>query len=330
MVKFGIEFVPEKPPEKLVAYSSMAEEGGFEYIWITDHYMNRNPYITLTAIALATEKTKIGPGVTNPYVINPAWTASAIATLDEISGGRAVLGLGAGDKVTLNALGIPFDKPLSAIKESVEAIRRLWKGENVIYEGKIVKLGGANLLYKPSGEIPIYVGAQGPKMLELAGRIGDGILINASHPLDFDYAFKQVKAGVEEAEREMSEVDVVAYASFSVDYDPEKAKKKALPVLAFIVAGSPERVLERHSIPLEEASSISDSLGKGNFNEAFGAVTDEMVEAFSIYGTPMDCYRRIRKLVDMGVTQVVVGSPIGPKKERSIDLISKEVIPKFE
>ena len=110
MVKFGIEFVPDTTPQKIIGYSTLAERGGFDYVWITDHYNNRNPYIILTAIALSTSKINLGPGVTNPYIVNPTWTASAIASLDEISGGRAILGLGAGDNITLSALGIPFKK----------------------------------------------------------------------------------------------------------------------------------------------------------------------------------------------------------------------------
>ncbi|MFQ5710678.1 MAG: 5,10-methylenetetrahydromethanopterin reductase [Candidatus Geothermarchaeales archaeon] len=329
MVKFGIEFVPDKAPQKIVEYSTSAERGGFEYVWITDHYCNRNTYVVLAAIALNTQKINLGPGVTNPYVISPAWTASAIASLDELSGGRAVLGLGAGDKVTLAALGISFEKPLSAISESVEVVRRLWRGEAVKYEGRMVKLDGANLLFKAAREIPVYVGAQGPKMLELAGRIGDGVLINASHPTDFEFAVERIRKGAEEAGRDPAAIDVVAYASFSVDYDAEKAKKKVMSVVAFIVAGCPPKVLERHGIPGEEASKISGALAKGDFGTAFGSVTDRMVDAFSIYGTPEDCVKRIEGLIEMGVTQVVIGSPIGPKKMGSIDIIAKEVIPVF-
>lgn len=330
MLKFGIEFVPDTHPKKIVEYSTLAEQGGFDYIWVTDHYCNRNPYIVLTAIAFATQKISLGTGVTNPYVINPAWTASAVASLDEVSGGRAVLGLGAGDKVTLASLGIAFQKPLSAIKESTEVIRKLWRGEVVKYEGKVVKLDGANLRYRPTREIPVYIGAQGPRMLKLAGKIGDGVLINASHPRDFEFAVKQIEAGAKEAKRDLAVIDVTAYTSFSVDYDAEKAKNKAKPIISFIVAGCPPEVLKRHKIPVEDATKIGEALAGGKFGEAFGAVSDRMVDAFSIYGTPKDCINKIRDLTKIGVTQLVVGSPIGPKKNNAIDVIAKEIIPEFK
>lgn len=329
MMKFGIEFVPDTSIDKIIGYSKLGEEGGFNFLWITDHYNNRNTYIVLTAIALSTDSISLGPGVTNPYVVNPAWTASAIASLDEVSGGRAMLGLGAGDKVTLASLGIPFTKPLSTIRESVEVMSRLLKGEAVKYEGRVLKFNGARLSHQPKRHIPIYVGAQGPKMLRLAGKIADGVLINASHPKDFQLAIKEISKGAEEGERDIEKIDVVAYTSFSCDEDPKKAKKKVAPVVAFIAAGCPQQVLERHNIPLEDAARIGKALAKGNFGEAFSSVTDLMVDTFSIYGTPEDCIAKISALSKMGVTQLVVGSPIGPKKKKAIDLISREVVHSF-
>lgn len=330
MVKFGIEFVPDTHPQKIVGYSTLAESGGFDYVWITDHYNNRNPYVVLTAIALSTSKINLGPGVTNPYVVNPAWTASAVASLDEVSGGRAVLGLGAGDKVTLSSLGIPFKRPLSAIMESVEVVRMLWRGEAVKYKGKAVELNGARLSYRPARDIPVFIGAQGPKMLRLAGRIGEGVLINASHPRDFELAMKEIERGADDANRRLSDIDVIAYASFSCDFDAEEAKRKVTPVVAFIAAGCPPQVLERHRIPVDDVSKIGGALARGNFSGAFDAVTDKMVEAFSIYGTPRDCIEKIETLTKIGVTQVVVGSPIGPKKKKAINLIAREVIPNVQ
>ncbi len=327
MVKFGLELLPDTEVKTLVELSVLAENGGFDNIWVTDHYNNRNPYISLSAIALATKRITIGPGITNPYVINPAWTASAIATLDEVSGGRAALGIGAGDKVTLTALGIPMGSPIAAVGEMIEAVRRLWAGENVTMRGQFLNLNGAALRYKPGRRIPIYMGAQGPRMLEMAGRVGDGVLINASHPKDFTFATQQIRKGAEAAGRDPAPIDVVACTSFSVDYEAEKARSKAIPVVAFIASGSPAEVLKRHGINAEDAARVGEALSKGRFEEAFGHVTKSMVDAFSIYGTPQDCVKRVKELVRIGVTQFVVGSPVGPKRRASLDLISKEVIP---
>ena len=122
-MKFGIEFVPQIPLDELVRLVKIAEDVGFEYAWITDHYNNKNVYETLALIAANTETIKMGPGVTNPYVRSPAISASAIATIDEISNGRATFGIGPGDKATFDALGIAWEKPVSTIKAAMEKLK---------------------------------------------------------------------------------------------------------------------------------------------------------------------------------------------------------------
>ncbi|MFN3383564.1 MAG: 5,10-methylenetetrahydromethanopterin reductase [Archaeoglobaceae archaeon] len=332
-MKFGIEFVPDLKFYELEYYVRVAEESGFEYTWITDHYNNRNVYSMLTILALGTKKIKLGPGVTNPYHINPALTASAIATINEISGGRAVLGIGAGDKVTFERIGISWEKPLTRMKESVEIIRALLSGKSVKYDGEIFKFTGARLGFK-AGEIPIYIGAQGPKMLQLAAELGDGVLINASHPKDFEEAKKSIDAGLQKAGKSRDKFDTVAYASMSVDKNRDNARNAARIVVAFIVAGSPETVLERHGISGEAVNKVKEALNnaftKGDWAGVGKAVTDEMLSSFSISGTPDEVVERISQLAKTGVTQVVAGSPIGPDKKKSIQLIGKEIIPKLK
>jgi 5,10-methylenetetrahydromethanopterin reductase len=123
-------------------------------------------------------------------------------------------------------------------------------------------------------------------------------------------------------------VQVCAYASFSADKDQAKAVNASKIVVAFIVAGSPENVLQRHGIGMDEARKISDRLAKYDFKSAMEAVTPKMSEAFSVSGNAQDCRARVDELLKTGVTQVVVGSPIGPNKESAIKLIGKQVIGK--
>lgn len=318
---FGIEFVPNEPVLKVGYMAKLAEDAGFETIWITDHYNNRDVYSTLAILSLATNKVKLGTGVTNPYTRSVAVTASSIGSINEISGGRAILGIGPGDKATFDAMGIAWEKPLTAVKESVSALRALLAKKRITDYG----MKGAQLAFK-SGEIPIYIGAQGPKMLEMAGQIADGVLVNASHPDDFKYAVPLVKKGAMKAGRDPEEVEICAYTSFSADKNGEKAINEAKIVVAFIVAGSPETVLQRHGIKPEDAVKVSSAIGKGDFGSAIGAVNDTMIKAFSVSGTPDDCKARVEELLATGVTQIVVGSPIGPNKERSIKLIGKEIL----
>jgi 5,10-methylenetetrahydromethanopterin reductase len=186
---------------------------------------------------------------------------------------------------------------------------------------------GAQMAFATS-KIPIYIGAQGPKMLELAGAIADGVLINASHPDDFKVAVPMIRQGAEKAGRKPEDVQVCAYASFSADKDPAKAVNASKIVVAFIVAGSPENVLQRHGIGMDEARLISEAIAKYDFKSAMNAVTPRMTEAFSVSGAPADCRARVDELLKTGVTQIVVGSPIGPNKESAIKLIGKQVIGK--
>ncbi len=330
MVKFGIEFVPSEPYWKTTFYAIQAEKRGFDYLWITDHFNNRNVHVTLTAAALHTEKIRLGPGVTNPYLINPVVTAQAVASLNEIAPGRLVLGIGAGDKTTLKSTGLEMRKPLTAVKECVEIVRRMIDEKSVTFEGEVFKTSDAKFFFKPRTRIPVYVGAQGPKMLELAGRIGDGVLINAGHPKDVDYAVGRVRKGIEQAGKRLTDVDVAAYTSFSIHKDLQKAREAAVPVVAFVAAGSPDVVLERHDIDREKAEKIGKALKAGKWGEAFGLVSSRMIEAFSVCGTPEMCIERITQLLKSGISQFVVGSPIGPNIRKAIDLISDKITPHFE
>ena len=318
-MKFGIEFVPQIPLDELVRLVKLAEDVGFEYAWITDHYNNKNVYETLALIAANTETIKMGPGVTNPYVRSPAISASAIATIDEISNGRATFGIGPGDKATFDALGIAWEKPVSTIKAAIADINTLLSG------GKTeagAALGGAK---KVQDAIPIYMGAQGPKMLETAGEIADGVLINASNPKDYEAAMPMIKKGIGDQAKDF---DVAAYTATSIGTDSEAAKNAAKIVVAFIAAGSPPPVIARHGLPEGFNEQMGAFLAKGDFGGAIGAVTDEALDAFSVCGTPDEFIPKIEGLAEMGVTQYVAGSPVGKNVEESIKLLG-DVIASF-
>ena len=299
--------------------SICSEDVGFEYAWITDHYNNKNVYETLALLAANTETIKMGPGVTNPYVRSPAISASAIATIDEISNGRATFGIGPGDKATFDALGIAWEKPVSTIKAAIADINTLLAGEKT--EGG-AQLGGAK---KVQDAIPIYMGAQGPKMLETAGEIADGVLINASNPKDYEAAMPMIKKGIGDQAKDF---DVAAYTATSIGPDSEAAKNAAKIVVAFIAAGSPPPVIERHGLPEGFNTQMGEFLAKGDFGGAIGAVTDEALDAFSVCGTPDEFIPKIEGLAEMGVTQYVAGSPVGKNVEESIKLLG-DVIASF-
>ena len=320
-MKFGIEFVPQQPLDDIIKLVKLAEDVGFDNVWITDHYNNKNVYASLALIAKETSTIKLGPGVTNPYLRSPAISASAIATIDEISEGRATFGIGPGDKATFESLGVEWSKPLSTIKSAIAEIRTL---TNCGKTEKGAKLGGVKAVQE---HLPIYMGAQGPKMLETAGEIADGVLINASNPKDYEAAMPMIKKGIEKAGGD-KEFDLGAYTSTSIGADSEAAKNAAKIVVAFIASGAPDLVIERHGLPEGYNKKLGDLLGKGDFGGAIGAVTDEALDAFCVAGTPEEFVPKIEALSDMGVTQYVAGSPVGKYVEESIKLLG-DVISSF-
>lgn len=328
-MRFGIEFVPSTPTLDMAYYSRIAEKVGFEFVWITDHFVNRNVFVALTQVALYTNTIQVGSGVTNPYTANPAIVASSIATIDEISGYRAILGIGAGDKVTLRNLGVERKKALRAMRESVDIIRSLWARDTVTLDGEVFKVPKARLGFKVKRAPPIYLAAQGPKMLSLAAEMADGVLINASHPKDYYIAKKQLEIGAKRSQRRIKDFDIAAYTSFSINKDFDRAVKESKIVVAFIVAGSLQLVLDRHNIAFEEASTIDKLLFDGKFKKAAEMVTPEMLNAFAIYGTPKDCIQKIDELAKVGVTQIVCGSPLGRNIPEAIKLIGKAILPEF-
>jgi 5,10-methylenetetrahydromethanopterin reductase len=335
-MKFGIEFVPNEPIPKIASYAKAAEEQGFEYVWVTDHYNNRELYAALSVIALATDKIRIGAGVTNPYTRSSAVTASGIASIHELSGGRAIIGIGPGDKLTFESLGIAADKPLGAVKETVLVLRELLCGGKVSFAGENIQLKNAKIDFADpkkaatTTKIPIYVGAQGPKMLEMAGAVADGVLINASHPDDFKAAAVLIQKGAGSAGRKVGagtddgiDIDIAAYTCFSIDEDAQKAYSAAKPVVAFIVAGAADVLLQRHGISAEDKKEIADAVSKGNFKDLSALVTDKMVDRFAVAGDFDACVQKAKALEKAGVTQIVAGSPLGPNKEKSIKMIGK-------
>jgi len=310
-----VELVAENSVDELVSLAQIAEDEGFEGVWVTDHYNNRNPFVALTAIAGATERVAVGPGITNPYYAHPAYTANAVATLDEYSDGRARLGIGPGDPNTLAALEIERDSPLYEVLDAVNLARGLFGGEKVTEDG-LAK--GAKLNYGVRDDIPVYVGAQGPNMLRMAADHSDGILINASHPDDFEWSLEQI-------DEDETDAEIVAYTSFSVSEDREAAKKSARQPVAFVASASPPPVLERHGVDPGLADEIGGDIEAGEFSAAFGKVTDSMLDAFSVYGTPEECAERVDALYETGVDTVVVGSPLGPEPEEALRVASELV-----
>lgn len=315
--------------KQVVNYCKLAESKDIDFAWITNHYNNRHCYPTLAAIAMNTTTLKMGPGIMNSFTDTPAAMASFFCTLNEISDGRAVLGIGPGDLSTLPKLAISPAKPVARLGEAVKQIRKLCAGEEVKksgmeffdYDG--AKLTGVNLPDKKKG-VPIYIGAQGPKVLELAGTVGDGALINASNPKDFQIAIPIIKAACDKVGKKG--FDVGAYTAMSIDMNEKKARNAAKIVAAFIAAGSPPDIINRHGLDTGNVAKIKDALAKFDFKSVGELVSDKEIDAFTIAGTPDMVKQKCEDLTKAGVTQIIFGSPLGPDMVNSIRLLGKYVV----
>lgn len=326
---YGIEFVPGNVNVKqVVNFCKLAESKDIDFAWITNHYNNRHCYAVLAAVAQATTTIKMGPGIMNSFTDTPAAMASFMCTLNEISDGRAVLGIGPGDLSTLPKIAIQPEKPVARLEEAVVQFRKLVAGEQVNkaglkffdYDG--AKLTGVTLPGKKG--IPVYIGAQGPKVLELAGKVGDGALINASNPKDFEVAIPIIKKAADAAGKKS--FDVGAYTAMSIDKSEKKARNAAKIVAAFIAAGSPEALLQRHGLDLANVAKIKAALGKFDFKSVGELVGDKEIDAFTIAGTPEMVKAKCEDLTKAGVTQIIFGSPLGPDMTTSIRLLGKYIV----
>ncbi|MEM3506160.1 MAG: 5,10-methylenetetrahydromethanopterin reductase [Candidatus Bathyarchaeia archaeon] len=332
MVEFGLLMAPKWPLQEIVKIYSYAEKLGIQYGWIADYANSVNPYLALTALAFNTKKMKLGTGVTNPYTRNPCIIASTIATIDETSNGRAILGIGAGDETLLKSAGIIRKSPSIMLRESVEVIKLILKGEPVNYSGKMIKLSGFTLMFKPKRVVPIYIGARSPKMLQLAGEIGDGVLLDLSHHFEVKLSLDEVKKGVEKARKKISDIDLATAVLFGISKKEEEAWNSVRWCVALIAVSTSPKVLERHGISFDDTKKVKEALEKGGLSQAEPLVTEEMLEAFSISGKPEYCVERIEELVKVGLNQINLAI-IDFNLEnipKHLELFHKEVKPHFE
>jgi 5,10-methylenetetrahydromethanopterin reductase len=316
----GIELTPEHPVGRLAELAVATEGEGFDTVFVSHHYNNRDEFAVLAALAEATDSIQLGPGVTNPYETHPVTLASRMATVDELSEGRGVFGLGAGDRSTLANLGFDRERPLSRVLETMQVARRLWAGERVDHDGTFT-VADAGLNYDV-GSVPVYVGAQGPDMTRMAAKYADGILYNGSHPRDVEWASERVSEGLSDRDGGESSFDFVAYASVSVAETGERAREAARPPVAFIAGGAPGPVLTRHGIDESRAQTIGENIEAGEFSAAFDLVTERMIDAFCIAGTPGEVSDQVSRLLETA-DGVVLGSPLGPDIEEAITLLGE-------
>jgi len=327
-LEFGITFKSDMAPNHIVALTKQAEAAGFGYGWIFDsHVLWQDPYPIMTLMATHTQRMRFGTCVTNPVVRDPTVTASLLATLNRISGGRMDMGIGRGD----SSRRVMGKKPttLANLEEAVQVIRDLTSGKQIVYEEQPIQMTWAN-----AGVPPVWVAAYGPKALRCAGRIGDGVILQFADPHLIKWCLGFVREGAEEAGRDFSKIRVMSAAPVWVSDDLTVARDHVrwFPAL---VSNHVVDLVSRYKpeeLPPELTGFIRDRKGYnylhhaevGSSNAEF--VTDEVVDRFCIVGPLEEHVRKLKELAEIGVTQFNIYLMCGDE-EKTVEVYGHEVIP---
>ena len=317
-------------PGRSAGLATTAERSGFRTVWFAENLFQRGILPAASASAVATRTIGIGIGVFNPFNRHPSLMAMEAAALDELSAGRAILGLGVGVPPLIDRIA-GFRRPLAAMRDTVAIARGMLAGGTVTHLGAVFSAEEIGLGFAPlRPDIPIHIAAMGPRMLRLAGEIGDGVLISNMCPPAFTgHAIALAAEGAAAAGR-APPPQTVKYVPCAVDADPGAARQAIKPAIAAMLrgyeeafAGTPDALAAlRHGGAIDPAlyAAALDRLGSGEAPEA--ALDDAFVDQYGIAGSVGDCVRRIAELGADGATEIAL-TFLGEAPERDIALIGE-------
>jgi len=319
-LRTSLRFNNDLPIEDFVRIAVLAEEAGFDQLWVSHDLFWRSAPVLMTAAARATTRIELGAGVFNPVSMHTSEIAMVAASLSEVSGGRMLLGIGAGADRFLDWARLPYETPVTRTRKAISELRALlagevpdgWQEEGRLRTGPVA--------------VPIYVGAMGPKMLGLAGELADGALPLLFPPEHYPQAAAQIEAGAQRAGRELSAVDVAACIWCSIDADPAKARRALAEKIAYYGPSFAPYLLGRASITLEDFGPIQEELARGNQSRAAELVTPRML-SLGIAGGVDEVIERCRGLIAAGAGHISFGPPLGPDPMRAVVALGREVLP---
>jgi probable F420-dependent oxidoreductase len=326
-VKFGFTLKPDHSIERTLALTRQAEAAGFDYGWLFDsHVLWRDPDPLLTLMAGATKRLRLGTCVTNPATREPSVTASALATLDEISGGRMDLGIGRGDSAR-RVLGKP-PTTLATLEEAVGVIRDLVEGRSVEYEGTELTLP-----WTGPWKLPVWIAGYGPQALKMTGRIADGVILQLADPDLIAWFVSQVRAAAVAAGRPAAAVSVQAAAPAHFGELAEcRERTRWFPALVSNHVVDLVNRYPREELPPALTGYVQDRTGYdylhhaevGSSNAAF--VGDEVTDRFCVLGSVADHVAKLRRLAEAGVDQFNIYLMNGGE-EAVLETYGREIIP---
>ena len=318
------------PIREAIEYVRYAEDRGFEAVWQAESRLVREATVPMAAFLAETARIKVGAGVVNNWTRNPALLASTFSTLDDLGPGRVILGLGAWWDPLAAKVGIERRRPLTAIRETVEVVRALLADETVTYHGDFVHLDGVELDYvhqeRRPKEVPIYIGATGMKMMELAGEIADGVLLNYLVPPTYNaQAMEALERGAARAGRSIDDLDRPQLVVCSVSDDRQAALDRAR-LLVTQYLGQQPHIMKASGVPMALLDEIGAMLTWPATHEQVVAasklVPDDIVQMITASGTPDDCRAAVAEYVAAGCTCPILYS-VGPDVRLMIDTFAE-------
>jgi len=292
---------------KLAQY---AEEKGFEAVWQAESRLVRDAIVPMAAFAAVTERIKVGSGVINNWTRNIGLLAATFLTLDDLAPDRVICGIGAWwDPLAAN-VGIQRRKPLLAMRETIEVMRRLLNMENVTFDGEFHQVHGIELDVvhgrREPRNVTIMIGATGLKMMEMAGEIADGAVLNYCVPPEYNHgALVALKVGTEKAGRTLDDLDRPQLMVCSVHTDKVKALDGARSLLTQYLAQQPH-IAKASGVSDDVVKQIQNILGwpatKEQIKEAMPLVPDDLVQRITASGTPEEVKAKVREYVANGCT----------------------------
>src|SRR5512145_2519012 len=291
-------------------YVRYAEEKGFEAVWQAESRLVRDAIVPMAAYAAVTERIRVGSGVINNWTRNIGLLASTFLTLDDLAPNRMICGIGAWWDPLARNVGIERRKPLLAMRETVEVLRRLLNMENVSFHGEFHNVTGIELDVvhgrREPRNVPIYIGATGDKMMELTGEIADGVVLNYCVPPEYnDRAMELLERGAKRAGRALDEIDRPQLIVCSVDHDRKKAIEAAKELLTQYLAQQPH-IAKASGVSEDIVKQVQSILGwpatREQIHEAMRHVPDEFVLKISATGTPEEARAKVEEYRRRGCT----------------------------
>jgi 5,10-methylenetetrahydromethanopterin reductase len=342
MVSFGVGMAPVEPLRKIVSVVKLAEELGFDHFVHADQRFSgeKDVFVTLAADALNTTSIKLGPCVSDPYSRIPAMLAVAMASLDELSGGRAVLALGAGGS-GFSQMHLERKHVNQALRETVTMARALFSGEVVDFQGRLFQLSNAQLRFNVRPNIPILIASRSPLNLELAGEIADGAVIATYVSREqLKFAIEHVRTGATRAGRKLEDIRLISWVYTSISDDGHQAVENVRPfVTQALLNTSPEAypaILNGFDERVQQFLRRCRDMARAGLEVAYEDrqhLTDDVIKRFSVAGTAEDCIAKIREITSMGINEIWLRCFSAPRSESEHEKViipfAEKVLPTF-